>query len=111
MPRGRLGWVSQAGWAAGEVDSFHFRSGVRQGSPEKGHTEAGGGQGGLFGRDEPLSQVEVGGGGIGEGRGGPCGLKGEETAERKAQRDDAVKCVCGARNKAGGIRGAPGTKP
>lgn len=42
---------------------------------------------------------------------GPCGLKGEETAERKAQRDDAVKCVCGARNKAGGIRGAPGTKP
>lgn len=66
---GRLGWVSQAGWAAGEVDSFHFRSGVRQGSPEKGHTEAGGGQGGLFGRDEPLSQVEVGRGGIGEGWG------------------------------------------
>lgn len=87
MPRGRLGWVSQAGWAAGEVDSFHFRSGVRQGSPEKGHTEAGGGQGGLFGRDEPLSQVEVGRGGIGEGGGADRVASKERRRQRERPRE------------------------
>lgn len=43
-----------------------------------------------------------------------CGLRVEGTAGTKAQRRDAIKCVCGAgatRSKAADVMEDPGTKP